>query len=156
VPAIKLARLQHNSRSWCTAHIEQSIALYDPQQHRSLAFLYGGDDPRVSYLYHTARNLWFIGYPEQALGRIPEALTLAQELSYPPILATALGAAAMVHQHRREGQLTQERAEALVALSSEHGFPEWLAAGTIGRGWALAEQGQGEEGITQIHQGLDA
>jgi hypothetical protein len=25
VPAIKLARLQHNSRSWCTAHIAPSI-----------------------------------------------------------------------------------------------------------------------------------
>ena len=30
----------------------------------------------------------------------------------------------------------------------------WLGQGTILQGWALAEQGQSEEGITQIRQGL--
>ena len=57
---------------------------------------------------------------------------------------------------RREGQAAQERAETLIALSREQGFPLWLAQGTILRGWALAEQGQGEEGISQIRQGLAA
>jgi hypothetical protein len=28
VPAIKLARLQHNSRSWCTAHIDVATRFY--------------------------------------------------------------------------------------------------------------------------------
>ena len=44
----------------------------------------------------------------------------------------------------------------MIALSTEQGFPFWLAWGTILRGWALAEQGQGEEGIAQIRQGLAA
>ena len=43
-----------------------------------------------------------------------------------------------------------------MALSTEQGFSFWLAWGTIFRGWALAEQEQVEEGITQIRQGLDA
>ena len=43
-----------------------------------------------------------------------------------------------------------------MALSTEQGFAHWLATGTILRGWALAEQGQREEGITQMHQGLAA
>ena len=30
----------------------------------------------------------------------------------------------------------------------------WLGQGTVLQGWALAEQGQSEEGITQIRQGL--
>jgi predicted ATPase len=71
-------------------------------------------------------------------------------------LAVALNWTAWLHQYRREGQLTQERAEAEIALSNEQGFPFWVAVGTIQRGWALAEQGQGEEGITQIRQGLAA
>ena len=41
-------------------------------------------------------------------------------------------------------------------LSTEQGFAFWAAQGTILRGWALAEQGQREEGIAQMRQGLDA
>ena len=59
----------------------------------------------------------------------------------------------MFHQFRREGQAAQERAEAAITLSTEQGFRLWVAWGTMLRGWALAEQGQGEEGIAQIRQG---
>ena len=41
-----------------------------------------------------------------------------------------------------------------MALSTEQGFPFWLALGAILRGWALAEQGQVEEGIAQMQPGL--
>ena len=39
-----------------------------------------------------------------------------------------------------------------MALSTEQGFPYWLAFGTMVQGWALAEQGQVEEGIAQMRQ----
>src|SRR5713101_4919544 len=44
----------------------------------------------------------------------------------------------------------------MIALSSEQMFAQWLPEGIIMRGWALAEQGQGKEGIAQMHQGLAA
>jgi predicted ATPase len=138
------------------AHLEQSIALYDPQQHRSHAFLYGGHDPGACCRSFAALTLWLLGYPDQALKRSQEALTLARALSHPHSLAHALSLAAKFHQFRREGQAAQGRAEAAITLSTEQGFPLWLAWGTIQRGWALAEQGQGEEGIAQIHQGIAA
>ena len=43
-----------------------------------------------------------------------------------------------------------------MTLSTTQGFPQFLAMGTILRSWALAEQGQEEEGIAQIRQGLVA
>src|SRR5207302_774790 len=49
-----------------------------------------------------------------------------------------------------------EHAEACVALSTEQGFPGWAAWGTSLRGWALAMQGQGEEGMAQVRQGIAA
>jgi predicted ATPase len=71
-------------------------------------------------------------------------------------LAFALSFAAMLHQYRREGQVAQERAESTITLSIEQESPFWLTLGTILRGWALVEQGQGEEGITQMREGLAA
>ncbi len=50
----------------------------------------------------------------------------------------------------------QERAEAVISLAMEQGFPHWRAQGAILRGWTLAQQGQAQAGIEQIHQGLSA
>jgi predicted ATPase len=137
-------------------HFEQAIALYDPEQHRSHAFLYGGQDPRVFCHAHVAVVVWLLGYPDQALQRSHEALTLAQELAHPFSVATALAFTAQIHRLRREGPPTQERAEALLALSYTQGFAQRSATGTILRGWALAEQCQSAEGIVQIRQGIAA
>ncbi len=120
-------------------HLEQGSALYDSQQHHSLAFSYGSFDPGVACLCVAAEVLWHLGYPEQALKRNQEALSLAQELSHPFSLAWALTFAAILHQSRREGQAVEERAEAVIALSTEQGFPFWLAWGTMMQGWTLAE-----------------
>jgi TOMM system kinase/cyclase fusion protein len=135
------------------AHLHRSIAFYNAQQHRSHAFLYGMD-PRVLCLSHTALVLWLLGHPDQALDSSRESLALAQELSHPHSLALALDLAAWLHQFRREEHLTRERAEALIALATEHGFTLYQALGTILRGWALAQQGRVEEGVAQMGHGL--
>ncbi len=136
-------------------HLEQGMALYNPHQYRSHAFLYGYDSG-VHCLSFLAWALWYLGCPEQALRRIHEALTLAQEVSHPFSLGFALAFAAWLHQLRREGQAAQERAEAIIALSTDQEFPFWEAWGTILRGSTLAEQGQSAEGIAQIRQGIAA
>jgi TOMM system kinase/cyclase fusion protein len=135
-------------------HFEQSIALYDPQQHRSHAFRYA-QDPGVVCRAYAAVTLWWLGYPDQALQRSHEALTLARELAHPFSLAFALFFAALLHQCRREWELTQERAEAAMAIAAEQEFAVWVGLGTILRGWALAAQSQ-EEGMAQMRRGLDA
>ena len=137
-------------------HLEQSIALYNPHEHRSLAFLYAGFDPGMDSASHAAHVLWLLGYPDQALKRNHEALIWAQELSHPYSLAHGLGLAAIVHQLRRERHAVQERAEAVVALSREQGFAWESAQGTILQGWILVEQGQKEEGLAKMCQGLAA
>jgi predicted ATPase len=103
-----------------------------------------------------AWTLWYLGYPDQGLTRSHEALTLAQQSAHPFSLAFALNIAAIVHQLRREVRFTQERAEAAISLSKEQGFPHWRAMGCILCGWALAQQGQAQEGLEQLHQGLRA
>jgi predicted ATPase len=135
-------------------HLEQGIAYYDPQKHHSHIVSYW--HPAVLCFSSAARASWFLGYPDQALRRNQQALTLARQLSQPYNLASALHFAASLHVWRREAQLVQEQAEATIVLSREHGFIRWLGGGLIRKGWALAEQGLVEEGIEQIRQGIAA
>jgi predicted ATPase len=43
-----------------------------------------------------------------------------------------------------------------MTLATEQGFQFWMAEGMILRGWTLAAQGQGAQGIAQMRQGLAA
>ena len=83
-------------------------------------------------------------------------MALASKASHAYSLHLALLFIANLHQFRREGQLTQERAEPAMALSAEQGFALALAQAAILRGWALAEQGQEKDGIVQMQWGLAA
>jgi predicted ATPase len=105
---------------------------------------------------YAAWTKWFLGYPDQALELIRETLTLAQKHGHPFTIAGAQAIAGFIQLHRREVRAVKERAEELIALSTEHGFLLWKLSGTIFRGWTLVERGQQEEGIEQIRQGLDA
>lgn len=134
-------------------HTERGIELYNPQQHRQHAFLYGGHDPGVCGLRHAAMTLWLLGYPDQALQRSQEALALAQTLSHPNSLGFALYYSAWVHQQRGERQAVQERIEATVTLATEQGLTRWALQGSVLKGWLLAQQGKGQEGILQLRQG---
>jgi class 3 adenylate cyclase/tetratricopeptide (TPR) repeat protein len=144
-------------REWDAArtHLEQGVAFYNAQQHRSQGFL-AATHQGVFGLSHLAQVLWVLGYPDQALQRSHEALTLARELAHPASVANALFYAAVVHGQRREWQRTYEQAEAALGLAREHGLAFRVAQATILRGRALVQQGRGEAGLTQICQGLAA
>ena len=136
-------------------HLEDGIAHYTPDQRRA-PVLRIGYDLGVGCRGMVARVLWLLGYPEQALARLHEALALAHALAHPFSLAAAQGGAAMVYQCRRDVPAVHEQAEAAVALATAQGSPQWVAWGTSLRGWALAMQGQSEEGMAQVRQGITA
>jgi len=136
-------------------HLEQALAIYDPEQHQAHVFAHGVD-PGIRALSFLVLTLWFQGYPDQALKRSVEALALAQSLAYGPSLAFGLTYTAHLHQLRGEPALAAERAEAVIAVSTEHGLPYWLACGTLLQGWATSAQGNIQDGIAQMRRGLDA
>jgi predicted ATPase len=103
-----------------------------------------------------ARVLWVLGYPDQAVQRGQEARTLAHTLARPYDMADVLLHCVYLHAHRGEWQTAQTHAEAALALATEHGFAFYEARGALYRGAVLAAQGQSEEGIAQMRQGLAA
>jgi predicted ATPase len=137
-------------------HLEQGMTLYDPQQHRALGALYGGQNPGVWCRTYMTFVLWLLGYPEQALRRSQEALALAEELALPFDRAAAQADRARLHQHRRDVQATQEWNDATKALATEQGFVLRLTRCAAIQGWILVQRGQVEEGIAQLRHGLEA
>jgi class 3 adenylate cyclase/predicted ATPase len=137
------------------AYGENSVALYDPQQRRAQTLVYG-EDPAMANLAFYSMSLFLLGYPDRALQKSREVLTMARELAHSNSIGIASLFTAWVHSHRREHKEAREHAEAMIGLATEQGLPFWLALGTMARGGALVEQGEGEAGIAQIHQGLAA
>src|SRR5262249_38223322 len=136
-------------------HLEQALALYDPGQRHAFIARAGGDLGRGS-LALLANVLWWLGYPDQARQRNRAALSLAQDIDPPWSTVVVWRMTVVLHQSRHEPQAVQQQAEAQVALAQEQGFAALLAGATVRRGWALAAQGQAEEGISQMRQGLAA
>ena len=85
-------------------HEAQGISLDDPQRYSSLARLYA-EHPGVVCRCFAAHDLWYLGYPDRALMSIQDALTLAQQLAHPFMVAHAVDFAAWLHLYRREGEL---------------------------------------------------
>jgi predicted ATPase/DNA-binding winged helix-turn-helix (wHTH) protein len=136
------------------AHVEQALGLYTPQQRRSSACLHWREDDEIVGRCHATHILWLLGYPDHAWQQSQEALARAQGLDHPMSLTYACIHAARLHQFRREAHGAQTHADAVIALATAHGFPHYVALGTVLRGWALTAQAQGAEGLAQIEQGL--
>jgi predicted ATPase len=132
------------------SHMEQGIALYDPQKHRHHAFRYGGHDPGVCSRYQAAEALWLLGYPDQALRRSQNSLTLARELSHAHTMSVALFWAAWFYQIRGEKQALQARIDEGMALATEQDSLMRRAQATFLQGWLLVEEGHDKTGIAQM------
>ena len=136
-----------------TVHLERTIALYNPAQHGTLAFVYA-QDPRLSALAFLAWELVVVGRADGARVRHREVLAEARDLAHPNTLAQVLFSCCMVRHLLRDAPGVVELAEALTPLATKQGFPYWLAMATILKGWALTCAGEPERGIDQMKQGL--
>jgi predicted ATPase len=169
---LRLAQREHDDFFHCVAHFdtgfalffrgalvsaranfEQAMAFYNPQQYSDRA-LVSVHDFVIHYLSHLAWSLVVLGYPDQAVTRIHEALTRAHELAHPYNLVYALIHAVTIHQLRLDTQAVQQHAEAMIAICEEQEFAFWLGWGMFYRGRALMAQGHGEEGVAQMRQGI--
>jgi len=135
------------------AHYERVLQLYNPQEHRSLALL-AGADPGIAAGSMLSWALWYLGYPDQALSRSQWANTLAHDFGHANTSALVLAVHSFCHALRGELAAARMRAEETVSLSATQGVPTFLASGTIILGWIRVTQGQWEEGLAQMRQGL--
>ncbi|MCP5081143.1 MAG: adenylate cyclase, partial [Alphaproteobacteria bacterium] len=130
----------------------QGLALYDREQHRSLAYVYGQDIGVVCQQW-SAWTLWFLGYPDQALNMSREAVHLARETSHPMTEVYVAVFTAMFHRFRGEMEPAIELAERAAKEATDQGFGLFLASANVLRGSLLTAESV-EDGITLMHAGL--
>ena len=134
-------------------HCEQGIASYDPSQHGPLASPIG-TDPGVAARTFAGTSLWQLGYPDKALKRAREAVTLARTRAHPFSLAFALSWEAIVHCFRRDLAAMRDTAAEVIPLSEAQGFPLWLGLGRVLQWAALAISAADATAITEFMQGM--
>jgi predicted ATPase len=100
--------------------------------------------------------LWALGFPDQALDRSRQAVTLARRLAQPFNIARSLAWASLLRLLRGDWSAGAESAKEAISLSRQYGFSYWLAMGTTYLGYSLFKQGQREEGIRMLREGLAA
>jgi class 3 adenylate cyclase/ribosomal protein L40E len=130
-------------------HLEQAISLSGAKRPDEGQIRYGPDTD-VLCLTRLSDVLLEMGYPDQALKRAYEAVSLVKARSDPFSLAMALVQASQTHGFRREPTKCEEYARVAIALSTEHGFPFWLSVANRMVGWALTLQNRVPEGIEII------
>lgn len=135
------------------AHLEQAIEVYDPFRHRALALKYATDHG-VAARTNAAWNLWNLGYPDRALGRVREAVALARTLDHPFTLGLALFSEAVVHCLRRDREAQRRTAEEAIALGEAQGFPVWVGVAKAFRGHARATAAADATGVVEMSEGL--
>ena len=136
-------------------HVVQGLALYDRDQHASMAVIYGHDAGVCGHSIG-AWALELLGEPEQASRSAGDAMTLARGLDHPFSEAHALVLGTFLHRLRGDWRTTRQLAEQAIGVARDRGFALLLARATTMRGWALAQGGEIEDGIAQMREGIAA
>ena len=135
------------------AEFEQVLALYDPEEHRYLTFLFA-QNPRVTALSWLPLIHFVLGYPEQALRQVENTLAEARELTHANTMGFALAFAGALYQVCGDWQAARETSEALISLATEQRIVFWIGPGHVYHGWAVAGAGEPEAGVTEAREGV--
>jgi DNA-binding winged helix-turn-helix (wHTH) protein/tetratricopeptide (TPR) repeat protein len=145
--------MHHGNLSHALEHLEKGITSRNLQKQPMPLPLYG-KDLVVKCLCFAALVKWYLGFADQAVNKINEALALARETHHPESNVCANLFAAQVHQFRREGKKALELAEVALNQARQHRVEQWVACGTGIYGWALSREGRKDEGIECLRQSL--
>jgi class 3 adenylate cyclase/predicted ATPase len=137
------------------SHLEEALTLYDPSSHRSLVEQ-SGEYAHVDSRAFLGIVLFCLGFPDQALTQTNAAIAEARRLAHPPTLAVSLSTDSRLLSLMGNSTVLDKRAEQLVAMATEQGFPFRRAHGEIYRGWVKVKNGDVAAGLSLLSSGLSA
>jgi predicted ATPase len=114
-----------------------------------------GLDPKASALHWLGPALWLLGYPDQALTTVKEAVALGRGLSNPFTEAACLDRLSWIHSFRCEWDKAAFEAERTHDIAAQQGAPLYVAAATYWIGLARVLGRGSAEGIEQMRRGME-
>jgi len=137
------------------SHLETVLALYDPNSHHSLV-RQTGVHPQLAARAALGVVLFCLGFPDQSLAQSNKAIAEARRLPHPPTLAMSLGMDALLLSIVGDDIGLEQRADDLVTVATDQGFPFYRATGAIFHGWVKARNAGVTEGLSLLRAGSNA
>ena len=134
-------------------HYDQSLALYDPAQHRTLGARFG-HEPGVAVLSYRPFALWLLGHPEAALRDSKEAVQIARTIGQAATMMYALAHAAVPNILCGDYAGAAAQTREVLALAEEKSAPHWKGFGMMNEGWLLALAGKPSSAVELITSGI--
>ena len=137
------------------SHLEEVLVLYDPISHCSLTDQ-TGTHLHVVAQAHLEIVLLGLGFPDRTMAQSGAAVAEGRRLAHPPSLAASLALGAISLSLVGDTTGLDRRADQLIEVATEQGFPFRRAMGTVSRGWVKVQNGDVAEGILVLRRGLAA
>ena len=134
-------------------YAKRLMDVYNQEKHGFLAYLFGYD-VGVFASGFSAWAHWILGYPDQALRQLNEAVNGARKLGHPHTLTFALLLACELNWFLGDFPRINRDTEEVVPLCEKNGFIYIGAHGYFYRGERAVLEGKVKEGITQMRQSL--
>src|SRR4030042_744404 len=134
-------------------YAKRMMDVYNQEKHGFMAYLFGYDvgvfNQGIGSWAH-----WILGYPDEALRQLDEAVNNARKVGHPHSLAFVLLLACELNWFLGNFPRIDKDTEELVTLCEKNGFIYIGAHGYFYRGERAVLEGRGKEGKAQMRQSL--
>jgi predicted ATPase len=137
------------------AHLDRTIALYDPVKHRPPAMAFGVDAGPLILSYRS-QALWLLGYPAAALTDADRALVDAREIGHHATLMNVLRFSLLLYILCGDYTAANARLGETVALADQKSDLLSKALGIMIQGELLGLTGRASDAIQMITSGITA
>ena len=133
------------------SHLEQALAIFDPERDRDLAFRFG-QDVGVSAMVYLAIVFWPLGEVDRARELVDATAARIAKLGHVATSTYGLMHNAMFEIVGRNVDRAAPLAKALSRVAHEHGIALWIGFGAFLEAWVELRSGSPEIGLLNMRR----
>ena len=159
-PEAGVAHRANGITAWCAGnfvdarrHLEQALAIFNPNRDKDLAFSFG-HDPGVAAMAYLSLTLWPLGEIDRARRLVADMMRRTTEITHAGTICFANMHAGYLEMMRGDPIQTDPFANALARLARDHDLKMWTAFGVFLEGWTAWQAGARAAGLAGMRDGV--